>query len=473
MSDYIDDIEDDEDYEDDEDELPESGTYLEAFNPYIIPMQAELMDLINNWDYSKSTPEILLSGSYGSSKSIIMAHIAIVHCFNYPGARVFLGRRALPDLKKTIFNEILEHLQSPSIREGQDYSVAHSTAEIHFSNGSSIISGSWADRRYMKFRSLKISGFIFEEAAENDERDKEAFMTIKARLRRIPSVPQNFLIAATNPGSPEHWLYDYFINGSKEIESRRVLYSVTSDNPFLDPVYIQQLKADLPHKEALRYLYGQWISINEEVVYSEYDPDQNFIQKDYTIKPEHPIILTFDFNIGFNKPMSALLLQYDQANDEFHAFAESVIQSARTQDVMNDLEERGLLMPNYLYMITGDAAGSHRDTRSKRTDYQVIYDHLQDIGINFIRKVAPSNPPIRKRHNIVNAYLKNSLGQRRLFVYKNCKTLDKGLKLTKLKEGSNYIEDDSYPYQHITTALGYAICMIKKMDGKKSSSRSL
>ena len=167
------------------------------------------------------------------------------------------------------------------------------------------------------------------------------------------------------------------------------------------------------------------------------------------------------------------MLQYDEAKDEFHAFDESVIQSARTQDVMTDLEERGLLMPNHIYMVTGDAAGSHRDTRSKRTDYQVIYDHLEELGISFVRKVASSNPPIRKRHNVVGGYLNNSLGQRRLFVYKNCKTLDKGLKLTKIKEGSNYIEDDSYPWQHITTALGYAVCMIKRMDGKKSTTRSL
>jgi hypothetical protein len=42
-------------------------------------------------------------------------------------------------------------------------------------------------------------------------------------------------------------------------------------------------------------------------------------------------------------------------------------------------------------------------------------------------------------------------------VYKKAATLDEGMRLTKLRPGSQYIEDDSKRYQHITTALGYAV----------------
>jgi hypothetical protein len=71
--------------------------------------------------------------------------------------------------------------------------------------------------------------------------------------------------------------------------------------------------------------------------------------------------------------------------------------------------------------------------------------------------VPRSNPPIRERHNIVNAYCTNSINQHRLFIYEKCKILNEGMKLTALKKGAEYIEDDSKEYQHVTTALGYRV----------------
>jgi len=71
--------------------------------------------------------------------------------------------------------------------------------------------------------------------------------------------------------------------------------------------------------------------------------------------------------------------------------------------------------------------------------------------------VGLSNPPIRTRHNLVNSYCLNANGKRRLFVYEKAKTCDEGLRLTRLKPGGAYIEDDSKHYQHVTTAIGYGI----------------
>ena len=454
--------------------MEESKPYLEAFNPYVIPMQGELMDLTSEWDYDKSTLEIMLSGAYGSSKSIVVAHLVISHCLRNRGAVVCIGRRALPDLKKTFYSELCEHLISPGLQEGVHYRCNETRAEIYFPlTGSKVISASWADRKYKKFRSLKLSMFVLEEAAENDLQDREAFMTIKARLRRLPHVKENILIAITNPDSQEHWLYEYFIEGEKKFESRRVLYSVTTDNVFLDPIYVQQLLADLSPKEALRYIYGQWISLQEEVIYSCYDPELNYSKTDYDVNTNHPIGISCDFNIGEGKPMSWVLFQFIE--DHFHFFDETVIFSARTENSLNDLDERDLLSYPVTYQIYGDAAGKHKDTRSKRSDYQIIYEFLEKANIQFEKKVLPSNPPIRKRHNTVNSYCLNALGKRRLTVYKKCKMLHKGMKLTKLKQGAGYIEDDSAssPWQHGTTALGYAVTAIAKSRDRKSFTRQL
>jgi hypothetical protein len=434
---------------------------LKDFNPFAIPYQGKVICYLRrDFDFAIGTPEILLSGSYGSAKSILMAHIAVTHCLFNRGARVCLARRSMPDLKRTIFNEVIEHIQEDLV-EGVDYEMNRTASSIKFlKTGSEIISISWADKRYEKGKSLKLSGLVFEELSENDEADKKAFMHLKARLRRIPGIKENFLIAATNPGAPSHWVHKYWMESDSL--TRKVFYSITTDNPFLDPIYIQQLKADLDPKNARRYIYGEWCEIEEEVIYSSYKKDVNFKSGAYVINKSIPVSISFDFNIGEGKPMSCCLSQY--VNDAFHFFDEVVVQGARTDDIMDELAERGLLDLNVVYEIDGDASGDANSTKSKLSDYGLIKKYLENYKpatatqkVHFVFKVLKSNPPIRTRHNLVNSYCLNELKQIRLYVYEKCKTIDEGLRLTALKKGGNYIEDDSKPFQHVTTALGYRV----------------
>ena len=126
---------------------------LEGFSPDVIPWQREVVDLIDSWDYAESTPEILLSGSYGSAKSTLLAHLAVRHCIEWPGARVAIGRKARDDIKKTIWAEILDHIaydpeHDEGMREGRlhrgrvvggDYALDLSALRVVFANGSEII----------------------------------------------------------------------------------------------------------------------------------------------------------------------------------------------------------------------------------------------------------------------------------------------------------------------------------------------
>lgn len=446
----------------------DSEPYFTKFSPDVIPYQREVCDLISVFDFGHGNLEILLSGSFGSAKSTLLAHLAVRHCIQFPGARVCIARRSLPDLKRTIWKEVLDHMSEDFV-EGKDYTLHRTDHIITLRNGSEIITATWADKRYKKFRSLRLSMVLFEEIVENNDEDMEAFKQLKARLRRIKKVPQNLLMAATNPDAPSHWVYKYFIepnsNGSKH-PYRYVFYSKTDDNPFLDQAYVRQLREDFSPKEAERYLDGKWNELKGEVIYYEYDSERQYRKNiEYAIDPAHQIGITFDFNIGEGKPMSAILFQY--IDDTFHFFGEVVIQGARTAGVIEEMEGRDLL-PTIVdekpteYLITGDAAGKHRDTRSSRSDYDIIMHELSGRGLRYIYGVPPSNPPLRTRHNRVNAYCRNSLGQTRLYFYKGCETADEGMRLVKLKKGGDYIEDDSKAYQHITTAIGYAIVFCMK-----------
>lgn len=438
------------------------------FDPRLIAWQYRAFYEIKKADYTDGAHEFLFSGSVGSAKSILLAHIAVDHCINNKRAKVGIGRESMQDLRDTLYTMILDHMEENFI-EGKHYKV-NGKGHIIFKNKSRIIPYSWHDKRYKKFRSHAFSMFIIEELTENKTR--EFYDEIKMRVGRLTKVPVAAIICATNPDDPAHWAYEYFIMGAEKNPKLHVYYSLTAQNPFLPKWYIRGLQETLDPKLALRMLKGQWISLTQDKIYYSYDDKLNVIQS-YQIDPKLPVCMAWDFNIGVGKPMSMCLFQ--KVGKKFLFFDEVIIEGSRTGDVMDELASRGYFDKGYKWQIYGDAAGKSNDTRSIKTDYQIIKDFLSNYEtpnkepITFESKVPLANPPIRSRHNIVNGLLCNDLGERNLLVTQNCSTIRKGLQLTALKKGADYIEDDSKPYQHVTTAIGYACVKDKKDQGAQQS----
>jgi len=308
---------------------------------------------------------------------------------------------------------------------------------------------------------------IIEEITEND--DMEFYKEVYMRVNRIPHVPEKLIISLTNPDAPSHWAYEYFID--KQSPTRHVIYSVTADNPFLDPNYIESIKNTLTAKEVQRMLYGQWIEISRDIIYYAFDSDYNCID-DYVVDPFHPICIAYDFNVGLNKPMSLCLFQY--IDDIFYVFEEVIIHGSNTAETILEIHNRGIFDLAYLFIIHGDASGSARTSKYHRTDYEVITDSLEHLvsqhgKIDFEIDVPGINPPVRKRHILVNGQLMNAKKEVHVKIVKSkCPTLIKGLRLTKLKQGA-YIEHDADPWQHVTTAFGYGIC--RQLENKTMGDR--
>lgn len=436
------------------------------FDPSVIPYQDTFIDdLYTKFDYSQGIQETLLSGSVGSAKSIILAHLGCRHGMEYTGAKVMMGRESMPSLRDTLYQKMIEHLTDEHLKEGVHYKLNDRDCRIWFPfTHSEIIGKSWGDRNLEKFRSYEFSMALIEELTENKEKD--IYDAIKMRVGRLPHITNNNIICATNPDSPSHWAYDYWIapkERGEHIPTRHVYYSVTTDNPFLPKWYVEQLKKDLDPKMARRMIFGEWIEINQDVVYYAYQSDKNFRNHDYKVDETLPIKMCWDFNIGHGKPMSCVFGQYHPATDTYHWFAEVILQGSRTADIMEEAASRGLLDYNCNYEIFGDASGDHRDTRSILSDYDIIkrflaqYKPLKGHVMRWVMKIPKANPPIRTRHNTVNGYCHNGKGLNRFFVYAGCPILHKGMRLTNLVKGGSYIEDDTPEYQHCTTAVGYCI----------------
>lgn len=456
------------------------------FNPKFIPWQYRLWhDVEHKFDFSTGVHYVLMSGSVGSAKSIEGAALAIRHVTKYPGARVCLGRKALPDLKDTIFTKILEMLHG-TYEEKVDYWVRHENGYIKFANGSEIISRSWADRKFKKFRSLELSMLLIEEGTENDARDWEFFDEAIGRVERLPHIEENLVVMMTNPDDPTHPCHEFFIQGSKtdpdcEYVARKsdedgnvnihTYYSLTEQNPFLKPSYIKGLRKRYDAKMIERMLMGKWIFIRTDVIYHEYDEDTHVVEE-LKIDKDLPLRLGFDFNISAGKPMSSCIAQFwKKARNKtpntrrFKFFDEVAIEGARTQDAMDEWTGKGWfdLPHNPKIIIHGDASGKAGSSKSIYTDYEIIEKHLA----NYVRKdgqrldyeieVPDANPSVRDRHNVANGQLRNADGEIGVAVHKDCRLVRKGFLQTRLKENAGYVEDQTTEGQDMSNASTYLI----------------
>lgn len=447
---------------------------VSEIDPTEIPFQADVVFRIRNeFDYKMGCHQVFLSGAVGSAKSLLMAHIVVTHALMYPTSNIGIGRLSKPSLKTTLIDKILKHM-----RGYEDlYKYHKSTGNFEFTNGSKITAYSWADTNWDKVRSEEFSLFAIEELSENNE--KEFYFEILMRMNRRPDIPENVLISATNPDEPDHWIYKNIIEVSQKQYAKdpdkatvHVVYSKTHDNPYLPKSYVNQLMDQLDPLMVQRMIFGQWISIRGDKIYYAYDPDVNRLFKTYEIDKSRPIGITFDFNIGVGKPMSCCLFQYYEKENTatFHVFDECIIEGADTEQLLNEIADRGLFDYNVKYEVFGDASGKSRHSASKKSDYDIIQDFMDNYRINndrlkkikWIKEVPLSNPPIRTRHNKINALCRNGKNKVNLHLYKKCKTLHDGLRLCKLLKGAKYQEDDSKPYQHVTTALGYGVVRILK-----------
>jgi hypothetical protein len=430
-----------------------STPLFQEFNPYEIEWQGKATEEFEAFDYSKGIYEQFFSGSVGSAKTIEHIHLIVRHCLENDGARYLMVRRALKDLKRTSWNVLLKHMADiPQAIE----SYNRSDLKITFKNGSEIIGDSYDKGDLDKFRSLELSGADFEEVTECP---KEVYDAIKMRVGRLPNIKQNIITSRCNPDSPSHWLYEYFIETSDPF--RKVHYSLTEQNKFLPKWYVENLRKDLDPKMALRMLKGVWLEIRKENVYYEFTDDACFKKTKYKWDTNKPLDLFIDFNNSKSgKPMSIGSGQV--IGDCYHAAKTWIIAGMRTLDMMDEVAESGLLnMPFPYVRVFGDASGRSQDTRSNKSDWELIENFLANYKtksgarLHYEIEVPLANPPIKERHNLMNALFKNDLGQTRFFIYSDASDLAKGFRLTQLKENAKLIEDDSLREQHITTAAGY------------------
>jgi hypothetical protein len=294
---------------------------------------------------------------------------------------------------------------------------------------------------YDGLRGTGLNFLILDEFADIDEK---AWTEV---LRASISDTQGDVLMCGSPKGYGNWSYRMYLKGQGEDSEWDSFQFTTLQGGMVSANEIEQAKQDIDIRTFRQEFEGTFENYAGAVYYN-FHPVESIVEKqiDWT-KPLH---IGMDFNVD---PMSACVGQIEK--DKIYFVDEIVIYSSNTDEMVQEIRDRyGTKIPIFIYP---DPASKQRKTSAGgRTDLSI----LQNAG--FKVKVKNKHPAIRDRINAVNSKLKDSNGQRHIFVSQSCKTIVKGLQRQIYKENTNIPEKEE-GFDHMNDAIGYMVDFLKPL----------
>jgi len=294
---------------------------------------------------------------------------------------------------------------------------------------------------YDGLRGTGLNFLILDEFADIDEK---AWTEV---LRASISDTQGDVLMCGSPKGYGNWSYRMYLKGQGEDSEWDSFQFTTLQGGMVSANEIEQAKQDIDIRTFRQEFEGTFENYAGAVYYN-FHPVESIVEKqiDWT-KPLH---IGMDFNVD---PMSACVGQIEK--DKIYFVDEIVIYSSNTDEMVQEIKDRyGSKIPIFIYP---DPASKQRKTSAGgRTDLSI----LQNAG--FKVKVKNKHPAIRDRINAVNSKLKDSNGQRHIFVSQSCKTIVKGLQRQIYKENTNIPEKEE-GFDHMNDAIGYMVDFLKPL----------
>jgi phage terminase large subunit len=212
--------------------------------------------------------ELLFGGGAGGGKSELGCMIIVDMAMRYPETRYFMGRESLEDFKKSTLLTLIGVLKKWGLKADRDYVHNQQDKKIYFrQTGSEIYYSEVAfypsDPEYDYLGSTEYTWAFLDEANQVREKGKNVIRTrLRYKLKEYGLTAKLFMTCNPSKGH----LYTGFYKPWKEGKlprDRAFIQSLVTDNPFIDPSYIQNL-IGIPDKATKeRLLFGNW----------EYDDD--------------------------------------------------------------------------------------------------------------------------------------------------------------------------------------------------------
>lgn len=408
-----------------------------------LPSQQRFHDLSNRFKG--------FSGPVGSGKSAALCNEAIALSYVNPGRTGLIGAPTYNMLRDATLQAFLEFLEEGGVR----YSLNKSSFTLTFSDsGSRVLFRSLEE--FERLRGPNLAWFGIDEMTYASE---EAWIRLEARLRD----PKAERLSGFGVWTPKgfDWVYrrfraervkGYAVVEAKPFENRHILETT--------PDFYDRLKSSYDERFYRQEVLGDYLNQQAGQVYYAFDRRENTGR--FERNKDEELLWSWDFNVN---PMASVIAQ--RRGDEIYVLDEIFLRTSSTEEVCGEFERRygeagaGLT-------VYGDASGEHRHTTSGFSDYDLIRQWLakrRRLGGKTV--TAKTNPRVRERVNLVNAWLCNAEGHRRLFIDRRCKELIQDLEQVCYKAESGVIDKERDSARtHLADALGYLLWQEVRTESK-------
>lgn len=334
----------------------------------------------------------VIVGGRRVGKTVMCIQECIRHCLTEPNRLVFWVAPTFRDAREIGFEELKKHLDviSPAIAD-----INTTQLKITFVNRSVIYFKGSDNPDSLRGRGLTL--VIMDEAAFCKE-------TLWPQIIRPALSDRNGYAVLISTPNGHNWFKDIY-----EADHWSKFRWVTGMNPLITEQELDEVRAEISEIDFKQEYLAEFIT-RAGRVYQDFDESNIIEGADLT---NSDVYLGMDF--GYAAPTAVAFLAVDNTHNTVTQFDE--LQIAREQmdkiidQIIIKLKEHGLNEKSIKYCYT-DPAGNAGELSSGLSPV----DMLRNRGFSVINKGSTILPGLAQ----VRSFIKNSKGERRFFVTKNC-----------------------------------------------------
>lgn len=186
-----------------------------------------------------------------------------------PPGDLLMAARTLKALERNVLRPLQDVFGSKHVQ----YSLGNKRALLF--RREVELEGANDERAEAKIRGMTLAGALTNEVTLLPE---SFFRQVLARM----SAPGAQLFGTTNPDGPFHWLKRDFLDREPNLNLRQWVFRL-DDNTFLDPAYVEALKAEYTGLWYRRFILGQWCAA-EGAIYDMFDESRHVVDSLPTIR---------------------------------------------------------------------------------------------------------------------------------------------------------------------------------------------
>ena len=309
------------------------------------------------------------------------------------------------------------------------------------------------DQGREKFQGTSLDYVWFDEEPPED-------IYLECKMRVIDKCGQVF--GTMTPLKGLTWVYKTIYLNENNDEDVWYEHMQWEDNPYLNKQEIEKLTRNLSEEELQSRKFGNFVS-GTGMVYSEFDENYNVIEP-FDVPKEWYDKISID--PGLRNPLSCHWYASDYDGNVYviaeHYEKQKPVDyhASKIKDICKAL---GWPLKNGKIEAIIDSAANQRTLASEKSVTELFYD-------NGILTNPYVNKDLFSGINKVKSYFKNALGERRLFIFKNCVNLIKEIKGYYWGSGENPIKKDDHALDELRY---YIMSRSESLDGGREEKTSI